>query len=900
MARIVWHSLSVKESLNVVSSRATGLTSKEVSRRLIKHGPNELTIKTQTKTWKLFFSQFTSPLIYILLIASVITLYLGLFVDAYVIIGVLLINATIGYFQERKAEQSLAQLKKLLSPTARVMRDGVVRLIPANELTVGDIVELTEGSLVPADLRLIQVHTLKVDESILTGESIPTHKQTKAISKEASVVKRTSMTYTGTTVVSGRALGVVIAVGAQTEFGKLAKATQQTTAEETPLEKNLATLSKQLLVIILIAVAFIALIGIFQQRDPLTMFLIAVAAAVSAIPEGLPAIMTIALAVGVRRMAKEKAIVRRLAAIETLGSVTLIASDKTGTLTNNELVVNSFISPGEEVFSFSGSGYDPSGIVQKNSKPISAHSKKYLQEVLLNGVLANDARHSNIDNHWNIVGDPTEGAILVAGKKIDLIPTDARSEFPRVDELPFSSNTRMMLTVHSQTKGANLVSAKGSIETLLKHCSQVEISPGKTVALTQKKLNKILLNAKTYASKGVRVLALASGKINRNSKLSSSNLPKLTYRGFVSMLDTPRPSAIEAIKKAKLAGIKTIMITGDTSPTATAIAQQLQLVTSKKSAISGPQLEKLTVPEFEKTVSNNAVFAEISPQLKLRVLEVFQADGEIVAVTGDGANDAPILKRAHVGIAMGQGGADVARESADIVLADNNFSTIIKAIEQGRTIFTNIQRVIWYLLATNLAELLVLIVSLIVALPLPLLPTQILWINVVTEGTGTIGLAIEPKHRSVLSGRPRPTKEAFINKLMTQRILIVGGVIALIVFILFITTYNRTDSLDYSRSVAFVSLAILQIINLFNARSFTLSVLKVPLRTNWVILVSALASILLTIATVELPFLQSIFQTESLTSSDWIIIILASFSVMLVVEVDKAIRRALKAKQHAR
>ncbi|MCA9388581.1 HAD-IC family P-type ATPase, partial [Candidatus Berkelbacteria bacterium] len=482
---------------------------------------------------------------------------------------------------------------------------------------------------------------------------------------------------------------------------------------------------------------------------------------------------------------------------------------------------------------------------------------------------------------------PTEGALIVAAAKAGLNPTELASHSPRIDEIPFNSEHRLMITAHTSHKGIS-IAAKGSIEAIIKSSTSL-LSGSKKIAFSQNKKDQILKEAHQVASQGFRVLAIASG--NTRQKLSLQKIPGLTFLGFVAMLDAPRPEVATAIATAKKAGIRVKMITGDVAPTALAIASQLKLSQKNESVITAQAINKMSINDFRSAVKNNSVFAEIPPQLKLKIVEELQKEGEVVAVTGDGANDAPIIKRAQVGIAIGQGGADVSREVSDMVLADNNFATIVNAIGEGRAIFTNIQRVIWYLLATNVAEILVVAVSLFANLPLPLLPAQILWINVVTEGTGTIGLAVEPKRSDVLNGRPRPLKEPFINKLMLTRILLVGSMIALIVFLLFIYTYRRTNSLEYARSVAFTSLAILQIINLFNARSFTRSITTSSLTNNPVLVWSALASIFITVATVQTQAFQSIFSTTSVEILDWAIIAGASILVTITVEIHKLIGR---------
>jgi len=845
-----------------------------------------MTISITRHPVALFFSQFTSPLIYILIAAATLSFLLSHYLDAWVILGVLVVNALLGFFQEQRAEQSLAALQQLLAPNARVVRVGKTFTLPARLLVLGDIVELSEGDRVPADIRVIETHALATDESLLTGESIPVEKQVAPITQSASVAQRTNLVYSGTIVTRGRGRGVVVATGSNTALGALAQTTRDTLSEETTLARNVTTLSKQILAVVLVGCGLIFVIGVAEQRDVLTLLLTAVATAVSAVPEGLPAVMTIALAIGVQRMTKHRAIIRHLAAIETLGAVTLIASDKTGTITENELSVSQFISAGRLVAEFSGSGYEPVGRVRIDGKKPSKNAEEFLKRIFTVASLANDARLIQESRDWRIIGDPTEGALIVAAYRLGLQPDELRLSFPRTSEVPFQSEHRLMAVSY---RGHHLrMATKGSIQAIVDRSTHFRLPNGETIRMTAQRKKEILKSAHERASQGYRILALAEGKLPlKTTTLTKQRVHSLTYLGFVTMLDAPRHSAIAAIQRARRGGIAVAMITGDTAATATAIGKQLGLLKTDEQAVSGRQLSLGTLNQFEKIVRTHKVFAEISPQLKLRIIEQFQADGAIVAVTGDGANDAPILKRAQVGIAMGQGGTDVARGAADIILADNNFVTILHAIEEGRTIFTNIRRVLWYLLATNSSELFIILGSLVLHLPLPLLPTQLLWINVVTEGTGTIGLATEPRHNNVLTAPPRSPNEPFLNSMIIQRIWLVGSAITGIVLVLFWHAFATSGSVAYARSVAFASMAILQVINLFSARSLTQSITQQPVRTNPLLVVSAIASFLVAIATLTVPFLRSIFHTVPISGQDWTLILVSTAAIVGIVELHK-------------
>ncbi|MBI2589653.1 HAD-IC family P-type ATPase [Candidatus Berkelbacteria bacterium] len=868
---VFWQSVSVKHALDALATQPGGLSTLEARRRQRLYGLNQITPPRQTNQWQLFYSQFTNPLVYVLIITGGITFFLGRTLDATVIFGILLANALIGYVQERKAEESLAALQAALARTTRVLRNHVAVTLPVTQLVPGDSVELSAGMTVPADIRLVASYGLTADESMLTGESASVSKQTRSLPSETPLAEQANLLFAGTIITSGRGDGVVIRIGMQTEFGKISTTVEKMSLEETPLNHQLETFSKALLLIILAIVALIALIGVMQNLDPVEMFFTAVAAAVSAIPEGLPAGLTIALAVGVQKMAHRHAIVRKLAAVETLGALTVIATDKTGTLTENQLVVREIYLPNTPQISVDGESNAPHGKFKIDQMQIKSSILKRVQDFLRIGILANDAIVSCQTDHCTFTGDPTEGALVIAGLKIGLDPIQLRTLAPRNSEIPFDSKYRLMATLH----GAQ-IAVKGSVETILDHSR-----------LTPIKRQEILKVAEACAARGYRLLAFAEGRLPAGKNLTLDTLPPLTYLGFVAMSDSPRPGVAQAIQQAKLAGVRVLMVTGDSAATAQNIAVQLKIASPESEVFTEKTLNALTVPEFSRSVRTGAIFAEVSPEMKLRIVEMLIQQGEIVGVTGDGVNDAPILKRAHVGIAMGKGGTDIARESADLVLRDNSFATIIQAIEGGRIIFANIRRSIWYLLSTNSGELLLLLLALGAGLPLPLLPIQILWINVVTDGIATVALALEPAHAGTLKLRPRALSEPLLTQSMLIKILALASVMAAWSLWLFTNALESTQSLTYARSVAFASISLLQVINIFNARSLHTSLLALPLRTNPIVLLSAFGSFLLTLATLWSVPLQTLFNTQPITLQDWGYIALGCAMILATSEIIK-------------
>lgn len=887
-----FHAINIKQVFAQTHSSSVGLTSVEAGRRQARFGANDLGSDSGVNIVSIFLRQFSSPLVYVLVIAAIIAYFLGELIDSLVIGGILIINSIIGVFQEWRAEVSLSELKKYIIQNTSVFRGGKLIEVESSNIVVGDIVKLSEGAAVPADIRLFKVKNLKVDESILTGESVPHRKSTGVVAANAPILKRANMIFAGTNIVAGSALGVVVATSHNTEFGRLAVATTQTSRTSTPLNDKINHLGKILLAVIAIIAIVIFIIGIAQGRDSVEVLFTSVALAVAVIPEGLPVAVTVALAIGVSRMAKKNAITRKLSAIETLGVVNTIVSDKTGTLTENKLTVKDFYLPSGSKISFEGIGYNPRGAALYQQKPLSKDLLNLAQNIFTKSVLVNDSQLKKSGKDWQIIGDPTEGALLVAAKKLGLDPAQIRQYYPRVDEIPFSSELKLMASANQSENGQVLISIKGNIEKVLSICSKYLVDADSTKAISRKFIAEELKKAREAAKNGYRLIAFASLKSTKGKKMNSKILSSATYLGFVAMIDAPRQSAIVQVRAVQRSGIRVVMVTGDFKETAIAIAKMIGINQGSREALSETELLRMNEYEFSRAVSSSNIFAEISPQIKLKIVKELEALGAIIAVTGDGANDAPILKRSAVGIAVGVGGTDIARSSADIVLADNNFSTIVNAIKEGRLIFENIRRSIWYLVSTNVAEIAVIVIALILGAPLPLAAIQILWINVITDGTGTIALALERASDNFLRRPPRPRKEFLINSQMIKQMTLVSVSMAIIALSFFFT--SLPDGLEKARTMAFVSLSLLQVFNLFNARELTKSIFKIPAFSNGFLWLSAAMSSLLVFCSTQLPFFQRIFETTPLSISEWLMVFGSSFSIIIVMEAYKAFSSLVK------
>jgi magnesium-transporting ATPase (P-type) len=790
---------------------AEGLSGEEAAARLARYGPNTLTASAGRPAWLRLALQFHQPLIYILIASGLITAFLGEWVDAGVILGVVLVNAAVGFIQEGRAEQALAALARSVASQVTVTRGGQRHRLDAVHLVPGDLVWLTAGDKVPADLRLVSSHRLASSEAALTGESLPVTKDIQPLPEETRLAERGNMAFAGTMVVAGQGHGVVVATGDATETGRIAGLLRDTTALDTPLTQAMGRFSNLLLYVILALAALTFAVGTLRGEPAVEMFMAAVALAVGAIPEGLPAAITVTLAIGVARMARRRAIIRRLPAVETLGSTTVICSDKTGTLTENQMTVREILA-GSEHFEVSGDGYAPHGQITREGSP--AQLEGALREVLLAGVLCNDATLSHRAGGWEITGDPTEAALLVAARKLGLDDGAARALFPRVEELPFDSVNQFMATCHEGEAG-KVVFLKGALERLLPRCNHRLDARGHPVPLDRE---AVVARAREMASRGLRVLAFAR-RNQGGCPLEEALDGELGFLGLQGMLDPPRARAITAVRACHRAGVKVKMITGDHADTALAIARRLGIAQDGARVLTGGELAALDDATLQQAVGQVAVFARVEPEQKLRLVQALQAQGEVVAMTGDGVNDAPALKAANIGIAMGAGGTEVAKEAAAMVLTDDNFATIEAAVEAGRGVYDNLVKFITWTLPTNFGEGLVILAAILAGVTLPITPLQILWINMTTAVLLGLTLAFEPIERDVMRRPPRAPGTPILDRVLAWRIVLVGMLMLVGSFGLFLRWRGLGASLEEARTLAVNVFVAAEMAYLFNCRS---------------------------------------------------------------------------------
>ena len=879
-----WHSLRRNEVLPALGSRFSGLKEDEVRERLREYGPNELKAKKKALAVVVFLQQFLSPLIYVLIVAAAISVVMQHFTDAAVILTVLMLNAVIGFVQETRAEKAMEALMQMAAPRARVERDGRVQTVPAGEIVPGDILILETGDRVPADARLVEVSNLKVNESILTGESMPAEKTTGTLPADVPVAEKKNMVYMGTMVTYGRAEAAAVSTGMSTEIGRIATALQEVKPEKTPLQRSISKLSRYLVVVFLGACGLLVVVGLLQGLEWLEVFLLAVAAAVSAIPEGLPAVVTVVLALGMRIMARRNAIIRKLVAVETLGSATVICSDKTGTLTMNEMTVVRLYVDGQWI-EVTGEGYRPQGEFRHNGQVMDAAGVPALDLLLHIGALCNDSLLAEEDdNSFSIFGDPTEGALVVAAAKAGLSKEWLEKSLPRLGEVPFQSEKQHMATLHAG-HGGRVAYVKGAVERLLPLSRHV-LSGGEPVPLSEDIAVDILRANTAMAGQAMRVIALAYADLpDETADLMDQDIRgNLVFVGLAGMVDPPREEAKEAVRACQQAGIRVVMITGDHRLTAEAVGRQLELPAGE--AVTGSELAQMSDEELERRVEHISVFARIEPVHKLRIVDAMKRNGHVVAMTGDGVNDAPALKAADIGVAMGITGTDVSKEASDMILADDNFASVVAAVEEGRAIFNRLRNVIFFFLATNLGELLALLLAISLVGTAPLLAVQIIWVNVVTDATMAIPLGVEPKAGDELKQRPRHPRAGLIYPGLVLRVallaLVMGGGVCLIYW-----WAQARMSLDEARTVAFCTMITFQWFQAFNARSDEYSIFHLgPFRNRWLLLALGV-SILLQLAVVYLPVLQPAFRTVPISIDRWGIVVLAGFGVLVIEEVRK-------------
>ena len=890
-----WHFKSAKAVLESLVTTPDGLSTEEVINRLAKYGLNRLAEARVRGPMLRFVYQFHNVLIYVLIAASAVTAMLEHWVDASVILCVVLINAVIGFVQEGKAENALKAIRQMLSPNAMVVRDGRQVTIPAEELVPGDIVFLQSGDKVPADLRLFRIKGLQIQEAALTGESMAVEKITDAVVQEAVIGDRRCMAYSGTLVTHGQGSGVVVATGAQTELGHISTLVADVESVTTPLLRQMAQFGRWLtLAILVIAVANFVFGVLVHDYIIAEMFLASVSLAVAAIPEGLPAIMTITLAIGVQRMARRQAIIRRLPAVETLGAVTVICSDKTGTLTRNEMTVRS-ITTTDNLFEIGGTGYDPHGAISLANRDVLADERPLLLEMVRAVVLCNDASLEHKNSEWLVHGDPMEGALLVAGLKAGMDIEAEGKQYPRTDLIPFESEHRFMATLHHSHAGDAFIFLKGAPERVLEMCAYQRNVDG------EQSLDKDywLARIEAMAEQGQRVLAIAVKPVtNEQMELSFSDVDNgLIMLGMFGLIDPPREEAIEAVQTCGMAGIRVKMITGDHGATALAIARQLKFINVDE-VITGQHLELMSEEELQQCVQEVDVYARVSPEHKLRLVRLLQEQGQIVAMTGDGVNDAPALKRADVGIAMGQNGTEAAKEAAEMVLADDNFASIASAVEEGRTVYDNLKKAILFILPTNGGEALIILAAILFGFhQLPLTPVQILWVNMITAVTLALSLAFEPPEQNVMRRPPRDAHEPMLSSHLIWRVAFVSIILMSGTFGLFLWEMERGMSIEHARTVAVNTLVMFEIFYLFNSRYLSASVFNwAGLTGNRFVLIAIGVLVIFQLGFTYLAPMQSLFGTTAIDFNIWLRILLVSSSVLFLVEIEKYFVRHINQK----
>ncbi|MBI2651432.1 calcium-translocating P-type ATPase, SERCA-type [Candidatus Woesearchaeota archaeon] len=863
------HNKSEEEIFKELGTSKNGLSEEEAAKRLHHYGYNEIREAKKISPLKIFFQQFNSAVVYILIAALVISIFLDETIDAVVIGVILILNALFGFYQEYRAEKAVEALKKLASLKATVIRDGREKEIDAKLLVPGDIIKLVEGDKIPADSRLFELANLQTQEAALTGESTPVKKMLKVLSEKTMLADIVNMVFSGTIVATGKGKAIVTETGMKTEIGKIAKLIEETKIEETPLQKKLNQLGRWLGVLTIFISLIIFIVGIATGGKIIEFFILAVALAVAAIPEGLPAVVTIGLALGSQRMVKRNALIRKLPSVETLGSTTVICTDKTGTLTKNEMTVKK-IYANNKIIDVTGAGYEIKGEFLFNNSRVDAAEIELLLKI---GALNNDASL----NDGNVIGDPTEASLIVSAAKRGLKKEELEAMHKRIDEIPFNSERKIMTTVH-EFNGENLAFVKGAPEVVISLCTSI-YENGKIRKLREEEKTEILEINKEFGSNALRVLGFAFKTVIGKDRMEKN----LIFVGLQAMIDPPREEVKHAIIKCKNAGIKVVMITGDHEITARAIGKEVGL---EGKSLTGEQLEK--IHNLEEIVESIAIYARVNPEHKIRIVNALKKKGHIVAMTGDGVNDAPALKRADIGIAMGITGTDVAKEASVMILTDDNFASIVNAVEEGRGIYDNIKKFVEYLLSSNLGEILTLFFSILIGLPLPVIAIMILWINLVTDGLPALALSVDPLDPYIMERKPNNPKARIISNVVLIRMFIVGFTMmigTLAIFKAYNPEMNETN-LIYAQTIAFSTLMVFQMFNVLNCRSEFKSLFKVGIFRNMKLWGAILISILMHLLIVYTP-LNIFFKTVPLNLIDWIYIVLVSSTVLIVVEIHK-------------
>lgn len=896
--------MSIDEMSRDLGASNEGLTNQEAERRLVEFGPNELQAGKQVSPLQIFIGQFKSILIIILFFATIFSAVIGEIIDAIIILAIVIASAGLGFFQEYRAERALEALKKMLSPTITVLRDGKENRLDSSKLVPGDVIVLEAGDKIPADARLFKIANLNVDESSLTGESIPVTKNLDSLSVDTYVADRKNMVYSGTTVTYGRARAFVTSTGMRTEFGKIAKEVTTTTKEKTPLEIRTESIGKWLGVLCVGACLVVVVFGILREYlitgFVSTEFLIGlvmfgVALAVAAVPEALPAIVTGTLAIGMNEMAKRNALIRRMPAVETLGSTTVICSDKTGTLTKGEMTVRQLYLNNQSI-DVTGVGYEPKGHLKINEIKVDSHQRIFslwgMASILCNDASLEKAREGG---NWHIIGDPTEGALIVAAEKAGFGQDDIREKYPRINELPFSSERKCMSTIH-QSKGKKLVFTKGAPEVILERCSSIHENGTPQRLLLDKKRQIHEINEK-MAAQALRVLAVAYKEIpDSTNDFDEKTLESdLIFLGLIGMIDPPRAEAKIAIKRAKQVGMKSIMITGDHKLTAVAIATEMGIYEDGNIAMTGDELERISDEELESMITIVTVYARVSPLHKLKIVKAWKKRGEVVAMTGDGVNDAPAVKNADIGIAMGITGTEVTKEASDMVLADDNFATIVSAIEEGRIIYDNIKQYLTYLLESNIVELIVIGGGVLAGLPLPLLAAQILWVNLITDGPPALALGVTPPSPDVMQRPPRDPKESIFSSEVKSMLTLIPLVHSPILLYIFISSLNQ--GVNAARTSLFIMFIFFELVVALNCRSLKYSIFKV--KPHKILSLAVIGSAISTVILFLIPQLRSAFELVMPTLTDimWAAI-LSILPIILIETLKMRFRKSGKIQQN--
>lgn len=922
-SRAVWHALEHTELFHQLETDPTaGLSSVEAQARLPKYGYNELKEAPRPSFMQLVFDQFKNFLVIVLIVAAVISAIMGDVVEAAAIFAIVILNAILGVVQERRAEEALAALQKLAAPDAHVIRDGQRHTVAARELVPGDVVLLEAGNYIPADLRLLETVNLKIEEAALTGESVAVEKDARAVLRQdVTLGDRQNTAFSGTLVSYGRGKGVVVSTGMYTQLGMIAEMLQAVQLEETPLQKRLDHLGKLLGIGALVVCALVFGAGWLYGYDPQEMFLVAVSLAVAAVPEGLAAVVTITLALGMREMISHNALIRRLSSVQTLGSTTIICSDKTGTLTQNRMTVTR-IWVDDTTFELTGSETDLSGDFKIAGKTVDPKSYPALTTALWAAALDNDGlievqENENGKKTIKLVGDPTETAMLVAAARVGAVREELEHAYPRIDEIPFDSSRKRMTTVHKvkephpddaspftdQSKhNWEIAVTKGAPDVVLDLCTYLQRVDDTRVPMTDELHALIHTENGSMAAAALRVLAVAY-RLEEDvpDEATPETVEKgLTFVGLIGMIDPARPEVKDAIVQARNAGIRSVMITGDYPDTARAIADEIGLLTTEHEVLTGAELQKMDDEQLKQAVLQTDVFARVSPEHKVRIVDAFKAHGEIVSMTGDGVNDAPALKRADIGVAMGITGTDVAKETADMVLTDDNFASIVAAVEQGRIIYANIRKFVYYLISCNMAEIATIFVAILAGLPSPLTAIQLLWLNLITDGAPALALGLEKGDPDIMDQPPRPTDEPIINKAMITGIVVQTIVIASVTlgaFIIGLKTHPEEASI--ATTMAFVTLSFSELLRAFTARSERNSLFRIGLFSNKTMIVAVLSSLVLLIMVVYLPFMQPVFDTVPLSWEQWQYVLPLLFLPAISAEITKWVTRRKQAQLKA-